>query len=218
MVDRISKIDPHGHPRVDEAKDSTDDEGQSQDTGDEEGFAQSDGFDRLIDKTNWQILLDQPRQNQKKLVMALSDLSEMRFLKINLKTNPSLLNVKVFLRDGMVYPSAYISIPRHRTVAFQHLRQNAVIDARDVTDDDKVTLFVPDLKTDFKDEVTRVTKPLQERTFSQTIKFLVKKTWIQKIGIQDPETRKTNTEIATAYLTVAVVILSLAFAVYWLMT
>lgn len=218
MVDRISKINPHDHPRVDETKDSTDDEGQSQDTNEEEGFAQPDGFNKLIDKTNWQILLDQPRQNQKKIIVALSDLSEMRFLKINLKTNPSLLNVKVFLKDGMTYPSAYISIPRHRTVAFQHLRQNAVIDARDVTDDDKVTLFVPDLKMDFKDEITRVTNPSQERTFSQTIKLLVKKTWIQKIGIQDPETHKTNAEIATAYLTVAVVVLSLVFAIYWLMT
>lgn len=218
MVDRISKINPHDHPRVDETKDSTDDEGQSQDTDEEEGFAQPDGFNKLIDKTNWQILLDQPRQNQKKIIVALSDLSEMRFLKINLKTNPSLLNVKVFLKDGMTYPSAYISIPRHRTVAFQHLRQNAVIDARDVTDDDKVTLFVPDLKMDFKDEVTRVTNPSQERTFSQTIKLLVKKTWIQKIGIQDPETHKTNAEIATAYLTVAIVVLSLVFAIYWLMT
>lgn len=218
MVDRISKINSHDHPRVDETKDSTEDEGGAQDTGEDEGFAEPDGFNKLIDKTNWQILLDHPRQNQKKLVVKVSEISEMRFLKINLKNNPSLLNVKVFLKDGMTYPSAYISIARHRTVAFQHLRVNAVIDVGDVTEDDKVTLFVPDLKTDFKDEVTRVTNDTGERTFSQTIKLLVKKTWIQKIGIQDPETRKTNTEIALAYLTVAVVVLSFIFAVIWLTT
>lgn len=217
-MDRIPKINSHDHARVDATKDSTEDAGGGAQPEEEEEQSRpkspGDGFNPLMDKTNWQIYLDPTRTNQKMLTLQTADISEMRFLKINLKTNPSLLNVAVTLKDGMTYPSAYVSLARHLAVSFQHEKENGRLDVRDVTEDKTLTLFVPDVRT--QEEVTRVTR-VPERTLSQTVKMLVKKTWIQKLGLQDPDTRRTNGEIVLAYVTVIVVLLALIFAFVWLM-
>lgn len=221
MVDRISKVSSPDHIRVDESKDATEDEGRQGGGGveegdEEEGLSSSrDGFDRLRDKTDWNVLLEHPRSQQKRVEVAVDDVAELKFLHINLKTNPSLINLKVKLKDGTVFSSAYFSIARHAAVPFQNSRYDSEVDPSDLTEGQVLTFFVPDVRSDFADEVTRV-EPA-ERTFSQTIKLLVKKTLLQKIGVQDPETRHANPEIVWAYVTAAVVAASLAFAAWWIL-
>lgn len=216
MVERISKINPHEHARVDESKDATEDEGQNsaEEQGDEPGdFAPGDGFNRLQDKTDWKILLDHPQSQQKRIEVGVDDVAELKFLHINLKTNPSLLNLKVKLKDGSEFPSAYFSIARHMALSFQHADYGSRVDAADLTETEGLTFFVPDVR-EVDDEVTRVTEP-PERTFSQTMKLLMRKTLLQKIGVQD-ETRHANPEIVWAYVTAAVVAASIAFAAWWM--
>lgn len=219
MVDRIGKISPPDHVRIEESKDATDDEGRRGGDGqDEEGSEglPDDGFDRLQDRTDWKILLDHPQAQQKRVEVGVDDIAELKFLHANLKTNPSLLNLRVKLKDGSSFPSAYFSIARHMALSFQHSRYDSAVEAEDLTDGATLTFFVPDVRSDSADEVTRVTEPV-ERTFSQTVKLLMKKTLLQKMGVQDPDTRHANPEIVWAYATAAVVVASLAFAAWWIM-
>lgn len=219
MVERINKISGPDHIRVDESKDATEDDGRKDQGGEEEGEGappRGDAFDHLRDKTDWKILSEKARSQQKRIEVAIDDVAEMKFLHINLKTNPSLLNLKVRLKDGTSYPSAYFSIARHVALPFQHYQVNARIEAVDLTEANTVTFFVPDVRTDFRDEETRVTH-VAEKTFSQTVKMLVRKTLLQKIGVQDSETRHANPEIVWAYVTAGVVIAAFLFAVWWLM-
>jgi hypothetical protein len=214
MVDRIGKIHPRGHLRVDESKDSTEDEGQSN-TPDQEDDGPQDGFNSVLDKTDWRVLLDHPQSQQKRIDVPIADIAELVFIKINLKTNPSLLNVKILLKDGLVYPSAYVSVPRHVAVPLQHVRPQTVLHPEDVTEERVLAFFVPDVRVTAHEEVTVVTP--EEKTFSQTVKLLFKRTWAQKIGIQDPDTKTPNQEIIWAYVTVAVVVASLLFALVLIM-
>lgn len=215
MVDRISKINPD-HTRVDASRDATDEEGrrQPEDDGEEtDGQGEGDAFDRLRDRTDWSILIDQPRTNQKRVDVLVEDIEALKFLHINLKTNPSLLNVEVKLKDGGRFPSAYFSIPRHMALTFQHARYGSRVDPADLTEAKTIPFFVPDVRE--ADEVTRVTAV--EKTFSQTVKMLMRKTLLQKIGVQDPDTKSANPEVVWAYVTAAIVALSLVFAVWWMM-
>ena len=226
MVDRINNITRIGeHPRVDEARDSLEEEEQKGggDSG-EEGSDKSDkivaalpgdGFDRALDRTNWKVYLDQPRQNQRQVVVPVEGIKEIRFLKINLKTNPSLLNVKVLLNDASLLSSAYVSVARHMATTFERHRVGDVIEASEISTDPVLTFFVADLKSHPDEEVTRVTmRP--ELTLSRTVKMILKKTWRQQMGLEDPETRMANREVILVYITLAVIVLFFVFAILWI--
>lgn len=220
MVDRINNIPPVGeHLRVDETRDSLEEEDQKgggQGTDDEPvTTVPSDGFDRALDRTNWKVYLEQPRQNQRKVVVPVGQIQEMRFLKINLRTNPSLLNVKVLLNNASLLSSAYLSVPRHMAMTFEGYRVGDVIDVSEVSSDPVLSFFVADLKNQPGEEVTRVTDRA-ERTFSRTVKMMLKKTWRQQMGLEDPETRMANREVILVYVTLAVIVLFFIFAIVWI--
>lgn len=224
MVDRINKFHPHDHLRVDPNRDATEDEGKEQTAQEEEQEEQGDEFAKSSgEKENWKLLTNQAQLHQKKIQIPVEEISEMTFLDLNTKTNPSLIHVKIYQRDGLVYPSAYLALSRHEAITLQHMKKGQYLPITDITDSHVLSVLVPDVE-EYSEENSEATKEKEieksevtkEMTLSQTIKMIVKKTWAQRLGWQDPETKSTNIEIVGVYVTILVILASFSFAVYWI--
>lgn len=209
MVDHIPKITDQSF-RVHEAKDSTDDEGKKQ-QDQQDDDQQSDNFDKLSNKTDWSVLFDQHKLWDRNIEVKVEDIDRIKYLGLNIRSNPALLKIRVFLYDGNVINTAFLSISRSLGLTLKNNLKGSFIDVNQITADTILRLTVPKDEELVDEEITRITES-KEKTFSRTFKILIsKKTWMEKLGIQDPVSKRINNEILWIYLTVFIVVSALAF-------
>lgn len=216
MVDRIEKMSPDRY-RIEGARDALEDEGKNggDDEGDEAGG--KDSFDKLSDRTDWNILFDQEGLWQQNRQVAVEDVATIQFLGINLKTDPSLLKVRVVGRDGQVIPTAYLSVSRYQGLQLKNSEKLAILDVKKLTKERVLWITVPRDEKKLNDEITRLTRQPKERTFSQTFKnFISRKTWLQRLGIQDPVSQRLNSEILSIYVIFLVLLSAAGFILAYL--
>ena len=218
MVDRVEKTGANPY-RVDETKEALDDEGSNnQDQGDEnEGDA--DNFDKLNKKTNWKSLFDKSDLWQRNVEVKIEEIDRIKFLGINLNTNPALLKIRVFMYDGAEIHTAFMAISRVQAMQLKNFNSSAHIDVNLLTTEASLWLTIPHDEAAVDKEITKITKGLpKEWTFSQTFRMLVsRKTWIERLGIQDPVSKRINNEIVWVYLTSLTVASTIFFAVVYMM-
>lgn len=210
MVERIPQIKPVNPARVDEAKEAMDDEEERrQGGGEDEG---GDEFEKRLDKTDWRLWLDKQGEQLVRMTVPVNDVAQITFNKVNLKTNPSLLNLRVVLRDGAVYRTALMSLARHQAMSFQGMTSGTLLKATELAPSGDLELLIPEHTSE---EITRLTKT--ERTFSQTLKTGIRKTWMQILGVRDPDTNQTYEEVAWVYVIAFTVIGAIVFGIAWIM-
>lgn len=215
MVDRIDKIKPDVY-RVEETQDPLEEQRKQQEheqTEEEDG----DNFDRLAHKTDWQILFDKTNLWKRNVEVKVEDIDRIQFLGLNFKTNPSLLKIRVFLYDGQVINTAFLSVSRSLALKLRERKKSATIDVNLLTSDPVLHLTIPTDEEQVDEEITRITGGPREKSFSKSFKRLIsKKTWMQKLGIQDPVSHGINREILGIYVTVLVVISAISFGILFL--
>lgn len=215
MVDRIEKLNPDPY-RIQESKDATDDNsGNKQDA---ESDNDADNFDKLNNKTDWQILFDKTDLWKQNTQVKLEDIDKIKLLGVNFKTNPALLNVRVFLFDGNVISSAYLSVPRELALKIKNMPKLSHLDVNMLTRESSLWLTTPKEGIVVDDEITKISHEQHEKTFSQTFKRLIsRKNLVQRLGMQDPVSKRVNNEIIWIYLTALVVISAILFGVGYLL-
>ena len=215
MVDRIDKIRFPEIRRVNASEDALEDRkrrGRDEDTAEED----EDGFNLISDRTDWQILFDQPHLWQQGLELMVEDIRALSFLGVNLKTDPSLLKVRAELQDGSIYPEAYLSVPRSFGMQIKILPRFSPLPLGKLTSGKSIWLTVPKDVAAVREEITRVTRV--EKSFSRTFKrYLSHKTWLQRLAIQDPVSRRYNAEIIGIYAILFVIFSLFVFGLFYLM-
>lgn len=213
MVDQINKIHDNAF-RVHEAKDSTEEEEQR--PSNEEADGEPDVFDSLANKTNWKILFDKSNLWDRNVEVKIEDIDRIKLLGINLKTNPALLKLRVFLFDGEIINTAFLSVSRSLGLKIKNSK-DASINVNDLTNERSLWLTLPTDENLLDEEITRITSIPKEVTLSQTFRMLIsKRNWMQRFGIQDPVSRRTNMEILWIYVTVVLLIAFGVFTVLYL--
>ncbi len=214
MVDRVEKTNANLY-RVDEARDSTDDQSGNQTEGGDE--AESDNFEKLANKTDWKVLFDKNSLWKRNVEIKVEDIDKVKLIGVNLKTNPALLKIRVFLFDGSVINTAFMSISRDVALKFNSMK-SATINVNQLTRESSLWLTLPVNEELVDDEITRVSVVPKERTFSTTLKmFIFKKTWMEKLGLKDPVSKSVNREIMGAYITIVALISAVTFAILYLL-
>ncbi len=216
MADRIDKFDPNaGTYRVDATRDSLEEEKQNQ--GGEDGDENQDSFDKISEKTDWNLLFEQQNLWKKNIKIAIEDIASIKFLGINIKTDPSLLNIRIVMSNGEVLTQAFLPIARMQGFKFKSTPRLQEIDVRQITAGSVLNVTIPANEEEFNKEITKITRKPQakEVTFSQRVKNLIhKKSWVQKIGLQDPVSKSVNNEIVGIYVTIIVVVITVMFGIY----
>lgn len=217
MPDRIDKIDPNmGAYRVHETRESLEDgkENKEEFEGEED---ERDSFDKLTEKTDWNILTSEQNVWKQNIEILKEDVLQVIFLGINLKTNPSLLNVRITLSDGHVIPIAILPISRTLAFKLKKLKRDTLIDVKEITSARSLRLAIPVNEEQLDREITRITDPHKETTLTEKVKaFISKKTLIQKIGVQDPVSKEVDNEILWVYFTIVIVLSAIIFGVVYL--
>lgn len=217
MVDRIEKIFPDRY-RIEGARDALEDQGKQQ-NGDDEGdeAGSKDSFDKLSDRTDWNILFDQEALWQQNLQIPVEDVATVQFLGINLKTDPSLLKIRIVGRDGKVVPAAYLSVSRYQGLQLKNENKLAILDVKKLTKERVLWLTIPRDEKKVNEEITRLTRQPKEKTFSQTFKhFISRKTWMQRFGVQDPVSKRLNSEILSIYIILLILVSAAGFILIYL--
>ena len=213
MVYHINKIGSNLNPyRVDEAKESMDDEDKRQGKqGDDEQSSQQDqdAFGSSNEQNQLQNLLAHTHPKQKEIEIPVQDIDQVKLLHVDISSEPAHLKIRVFLFDGAEIPIAYVPVSRTLAVKLRSL-QNKLIDVTKITPDPKLWLTVPSQgvkELDWDEDVTRITRDVKEKSLSRTIKMYVKKkTFLQKLGIQSAESNSFNNEIFAVYLTILILV------------
>ena len=215
MVDRVDKIRFPEVRRVNPSDDALEDRnrrGQGQEAAEED----EDGFNLISDRTDWQILFDQPHLWQQGLELMVDEIRALSFLGVNLKTDPSLLKVRAELLDGSIYQEAYLSVPRSFGMQIKILPRFSPIPLGKLTAGKSIWLTVPKDVAAVREEITRVTRV--EKSFSRTFKrYLSHKSWLQRLAIQDPVSRRYNSEIIGIYTILFVIFGLFVFGLFYLM-
>lgn len=217
MADRIDKFDPNaGVYRVQETQDSLEEEEQK---GQEEGENDNqDTFNKLSEKTDWNLLFEKQNLWKKNIEIPVEDIASIRFLGINLKTDPSLLSIRVGLNDGQILTQAFLPITRLQGFKFKSMPRLSELNLNLITSGSVLRVTIPADDAAFNKEVTKIMRKPQkakEVTFSQRVKNLIqRKSLMQKMGVQDPVSKNLNNEIVGIYVTIFMVILVIVFAIY----
>lgn len=216
MADRIDKFDPSaGVYRVDATRDSLEEEKQNQ--SGEEGEENQDSFDKLSEKTDWNLLFEKQNLWKKNIKIPVEDIASIKFLGVNIKTDPSLLNIRIALNDGQVLTQAFLPMARMQGFKFKSTPRLSELDVRQITAGPVLNVTIPADEEELNKEITKITlKPKAgEVTFSQRVKNLIhRKSLIQKIGLQDPVSKNVNNEIVGIYVTILVVVVVVIFGIY----
>lgn len=219
MADRIDKFDPNaGVYRVQETRDSLEEEQQNQ--GGDEGDENRDSFDRLSEKTDWNLLFEQQNLWKKNIEIPVEEIASIKFLGINIKTDPSLLNIRVALNDGQVLTQAFLPIARMQGFKFKSTPRLSDLNIKQITSGPILNVTTPVDEDELNKEITKITRKPKtgEVTFSQRMKNLIhRKSLIQKIGLQDPVSKSVNNEIVGIYVTILVVVITVIFGIYILL-
>ncbi|OVE81602.1 hypothetical protein BVY03_03095 [bacterium K02(2017)] len=218
MVDHIKKIVGETY-RVDEPKETLDDDGgQRHEAEEEDEQPQKDKFNQLNNNKDWRSLFDKSNLWQRNFEVKLEDIKKIKFLGLNLNTNPAILKIRVFLNDGHIIQVAFLSLSRTMALKIKKEAQTN-IDPNLLTNESSLWLTLPKDIQAVDDEITNIINTNQEKTFSQTFKMLVsKKTWLEKFGLQDPVSKRFNKEFLMIYITVIVVSLVVILSMIYLLT
>src|SRR5687768_4657187 len=98
MAERIDKKGQYEYLRVDSSAET--DKDRSQSGQEEDRDSGKDQFQKLQDKTDWNIFLDKSHLWKKNIQINTEEIDAVIFRKLNLKTDPSLLRVDINLADG----------------------------------------------------------------------------------------------------------------------
>jgi hypothetical protein len=217
MPDRIDKFSFNDQVyRVDARRDAM--EEQQKDTGQEGGDEEKekDHFDKLSEKTDWHVLFDKQNLWNRNIEIHADEIQSIEFLGLNLRTDPSLLNISVHMTDGTVIPTAFLAIARSMGLKFKNLQKHTSLAIGDITRDENVRVTIPIDEDEMGEEITRLTKEPKEKSLTQKLRRL-NKTWIQKLGIQDPVSKRINNEILGIYFTVLAVLSVVIFGILYLL-
>lgn len=163
MADRIDKISSNEAWRVQETKDSRkNSEEQNQDQNQQS--KDQDQFEHLHDKTDWNLLLEKSRLWKKNYQIPLSDIDQVIFRKVNLKTDPSLLRIEVHTNSGEIIDPAFIAIDRMNALKIKNLESGNPMNLDLIT----------------KDTILRITVPRDPAPFEANIQSTVRESVIEK--------------------------------------
>ncbi|MBF0105195.1 MAG: hypothetical protein HQM16_07695 [Deltaproteobacteria bacterium] len=207
MVDYVKKVGPSPY-RVDEAKDSLDEDRKRQRGDDDDAEGDKDNFDKSIDQKHLKDLYGKSDLWQRDVEVKVEDVDRIKFLGLSLKTNPALLKMRIFLFDGSVMSTAFMAVSRALAMRLKNYNSSAYLDINTLTDKPTLLVALPKKEEIVDDEITSFTKGHREKTLSETFRMLIsKKTLAQKLGITDENTKQVNSEILWVYLTVIIVVM-----------
>ena len=218
MVDRVENRfeQPHLY-RVDGTRDALEEE-RSKDGNEGEDEGEPDNFDKLRDSDDLRSLFNKAHLWQRNIEVKVEDIDKIKVLGVNLKTDPSLLKIRIFLYDGQVIPTAFLSISRELGFKVRSLKDTAFIDVNVLTKERVLRITMPKDESQLDEEITKITGTVKEKTFSQTFKRLIsKKSWFERLGVQAPVSKKVNNEIVWVYITVIALITVLSFGIMYLL-
>lgn len=216
MVNRIEPIRPTEAHAVDKVRDDDERQQQQQNENDEEG--EGDAFDKLSEKTDWNILFEKSHLWQDSLDLEIRDIKEIKFVSVNLKTDPCLVQISVELKDGTRYANAFLSLARAIGLRMKNTPRGGRIPLGDLTRGRSITITVPKDENQVKEEITRVTRDPRERTVSYTMKKLPRSRpgLLVRLGLKNPVSRRINSEIVWIYLTVFILGAAFIFGGFYL--
>jgi hypothetical protein len=215
MVNRIEPVRPSTTPGVERVDDEGGRSGQEQPEGD--GEEKGDAYDKLSEKTDWNILFDKSHLWQQSIDVPIEDVQELKFISVNLKTDPCLLQIRVKLKDGTSYDPAFLSMSRTAGFKLKNQPRLSHLPVGQIVRGRILTLTVPKDEGRVREEITRVTRDPRERTVSYTFKRLVsRRSLLHRLGLRDPVSQRINSEIVWIYLTIGIVVAAFVFGVYYL--
>lgn len=215
MVNRIEPVRPSETPGIDRVDADGGRSGQEQPEADTE--EKGDAYDKLSEKTDWNILFDKSHLWQQSVDVPVEDILELKFVTVNLKTDPCLLQLKASLKDGSTYDPAFLSMSRASGLKLKNLPRGSRLPVGQVTRSRVLTLTVPKDEGRVREEITRVTRNPRERTVSYTLKRIVsRRSWLHRLGVRDPVSQRINAEIVWIYLTVLVLLAAFVFGISYL--
>ncbi|EKD51618.1 MAG: hypothetical protein ACD_62C00215G0002 [uncultured bacterium] len=219
MVDRLEIKYSNQTYRVDASRDALEEE--RKESQDEEGDGQpnDDKFGSLRDGQDLQRLFEKNQLWNRNIQIKVEDIDKIKVLGLNLKTEPSLLKIRIFLYDGAVIPTAIVSVSRSLAFQIRGLKNAAFVDVNMLTKGTVLSVTVPKDENQIDEEITKITGVPREKTLSRTFKMLIsKRNWLQKFGLQDPVSKKINNEIIWVYITTIALMTLLSFGVLYLLT
>lgn len=219
MVDRISKINPHDHLRVDEIGEEEDEARKRQEEEEEEEEKKkSNSFESEKKRMDELLLQEKAYQRHKgpmsRVELAQDEIAEVIFEGVELKTDPSLLRIQLYKKDGQFFKEATLALPRSLAIRYRVLKLGSVLDFQNFLNENaKMVVLIPQEQMSEEASLPEVIES-HEPSLSQTLKMLLKKTWPQRLGIKDSQTNRKNQEVILAYVTVLVIILAFVLAVW----
>jgi len=219
MVDRVhNKFDPTSLQRVNAARDALEEEKDKGGQDEEDGEGKEDGFDALAEKKNWQVLFDKNSLWKRNIELKVDEIQSVKILGVNIQSDPSLVKMRVFMKDGSDVNTAFMSVSRSVAIKLKGEQRATITDLSLLTKDLSLRVTIPQDEKRVDEEITRITKAAKEVTLSETMKsFISNKTWLERLGFRDPVTKSINTEIIWIYLTIVGVISVLVVGVSYLM-
>ena len=136
MVDRLDKVDRLEAWRVQEAPESKKGEAQEQESG-------KDAFAALNERTDWKLLFEKSRLWKRNIQVTSDEIDKVFYVKINLKTDPSLLRIDILLKGGATISPAFMSVSRMIGLKIKNLKMGDPIPEEYILSNKMLRITVP---------------------------------------------------------------------------
>lgn len=201
MVERIEKKDHLEYWQVDASAESKKEQGG----GGQESEGR-DAFEKLHDKTDWQLLFDKSRLWKKNIQIPEQDIDQILFRKLNLKTDPSLLRVDMKLKSGESVSPAFLTLARAEAFKIKHLATGQPLPLKHVLQGKSVWVTLPSNPKMLEDYASQVEKKEEETQMQEKEESLGDATLKTTITAVSAITNKLSIEIVLVYGVLLVVI------------
>lgn len=135
MVERIDKTDQHDAYWRIESTVSTQKEKRDQES-------HSDQYDDF-DKTDWNLLFDKSQLWKKNIAIPKNEIEKIQYGKVNLKTDPCLLRVDIFLKNGTSIAPAFVSLARLQGLKIKNFLTGQELPIDSITNEEVLRITIP---------------------------------------------------------------------------
>lgn len=202
-VERIDKSDRLDYWKVQSSSETHKDKEQGQEEGKRDAFA------ALSEKTDWQNLFEDKTQAWNRNVQVMQEeIDQIIFIKINLKTDPSLLRVDVELKGGETISPAFLAISRAVGLKIKNLKPGEAIPEEYILQNNILRIIVPTNPKLFRErenQAARKTKAPPKKVAESTeateatVKHKKAAGWSKTLALKDPKTNQIRLEILAGY-------------------
>ncbi|EKD46976.1 MAG: hypothetical protein ACD_66C00270G0003 [uncultured bacterium] len=216
MVERIEKKEFFEYWQVEASTETHKDRKEDEES-------QGDGYKTPYETTDWKLFFDKSQLWNKNIQILKEEIAQIVFQKINLKSDPSLLRVDIFLNSGSKISPAFVSLSRAESLMLKNMLPGHLMSLDTIVKNKSLIVMVPTNPEKFIEEEKKLQLKRSNKghvlsqELSEETTTVIKQTVKNSVFIlRDQKTGKIKMDVFTLYVVTLVLFFMLLTGIIWL--